>query len=392
MTRHHEDEARLEFLFTSESVSEGHPDKLCDAVSDAILDAFLMQDPNSCVACETLSTADNLVISGEITSNASLDIEKVAVKTIEKIGYNIPEKGFDQNCHITNFLHAQESALKNNASRENPGAGDQGLMFGYACKHTKQLMPVPIVLAHRLVQKLTDVRKRGIITELLPDSKSQCTFRFVDREPVELMNALISTSHIPLTAEGFQDMRAKINEFVILPALNEIREECNSDFDIANMETMINPLGMWEEGGPAADTGLTGRKIIVDTYGGWARHGGGAFSGKDATKVDRSACYMARHIAKSVVGSGFAAECEIQLSFVIGNHQPVAVMVDTFGTNQIAEHEIEKIIRNNFDLSVRGIIDYLDLRKPVFANTSAYGHFGRTDIDFTWEKIKRLDI
>ncbi|HNX00032.1 MAG TPA: methionine adenosyltransferase [Candidatus Cloacimonadota bacterium] len=393
MVKHHEDEAKLEFLFTSESVSEGHPDKVCDMISDAILDAYIAEDPKSRVACETLATTDKLIISGEITSQASFTQEKISEivrNTIRKIGYTKKHKGFDDNCEIINLLHEQEGALRDNSSTDNPGAGDQGLMFGYACDHTSQLMPIPIVLSHVLVQNLAKVRKNGQIPELMPDSKSQCTFRFIDRNPVELMNIVISTQHEKMDAEQFEAMKKKIEELVVNPSIEQVRKESKYDFSYTNVNKMINPLGMWEDGGPAADTGLTGRKIIVDSYGGWARHGGGAFSGKDSTKVDRSACYMARHIAKSVVASKLASECEIQLSFVIGQHEPVAVMVDTFGTNQIHEREIEAKIRANFNLSVKGIIEYLDLRKPIYNNTSAYGHFGRTDVNFSWETTKTL--
>lgn len=393
MVKHHEDEPKLEFLFTSESVSEGHPDKVCDMISDAILDAYMAKDPHSRVACETLTTTEQLVISGEITSKASFSqeqINEIARETIRRIGYTHADKGFDDKCKILNLLHEQEGALRDNSATDNPGAGDQGLMFGYACDQTSQLMPIPILLAHWLVRNLSIVRKNSLIPELLPDAKSQCTFRFVEREPVELINVVISTQHMPLDKAGFKAMQEKIYELVVLPSILEVKREAKYDFKYDKMETMINPLGMWEDGGPAADTGLTGRKIIVDSYGGWARHGGGAFSGKDCTKVDRSACYMARHIAKSVVASGLASECEIQLSFVIGQHKPVAVMVDTFGTNQIPECDIESKIQKNFDLSVKGIIEYLDLRKPIYNNTSAYGHFGRTDVDFSWEKVKIL--
>jgi S-adenosylmethionine synthetase len=393
MVKHHEDEEKLEFLFTSESVSEGHPDKVCDMISDAILDAYVAKDPHSRVACECLTTKDRLVLSGEITSKATFtpeQINEIARQVIREIGYFHANKGFDDKCDILNLLHEQEGALRDNSATDNPGAGDQGLMFGYACDQTTQLMPIPIVLSHLLVQNLAKARKGKLIPELLPDSKSQCTFRYVDRDPVELMNIVISTQHQPLNKQEFQDMKDKIFRLVVLPSITEVKKETKYDFRYDKMEAMINPLGMWEDGGPAADTGLTGRKIIVDSYGGWARHGGGAFSGKDATKVDRSACYMARHIAKSVVATGLASECEIQLSFVIGQHKPVAVMVDTFGTNRIPEREIEARIHKNFDLSVKGIIEYLDLRKPIYNNTSAYGHFGRTDIAFSWEKIKIL--
>jgi len=374
---------RSGYIFTSESVSEGHPDKVCDQISDAILDAHLAFDPRSRVACETLATENRVIVSGEIKSQASIEIEPLVRQVIGNIGYTKPGKGFDTNCIIENYLHAQETALE-----QNKGAGDQGLMFGYACSQTKNLMPVPIELAHKLLIKLARVRKSGQISHLLPDAKSQVSMHYIGRKAVDLKTLVISTHHDELSDQDFADLKQQIRELVILPSIAEIEEESKGYFDTKLCEIKINPLDKWVDGGPAADTGLTGRKIIVDTYGGWAQHGGGAFSGKDATKVDRSAAYMARHIAKSVVASGLAAECLIQFSFVIGEQKPVSLMVDTFGSGKESDPEIERLIGRNFDLTVMGIIDYLDLRKPVFLPTASYGHFGREG--FSWERVKKI--
>lgn len=378
-----------EFVFTSESVSEGHPDKVCDQISDAILDAHLHQDPYARVACETLATEDRVVLAGEISTRKSLDkeeINRIVRKVIAGIGYDVPLKGFDHTCTIENYLHQQEGALE-----QNKGAGDQGLMFGYACSQTKEYMPIPIEFSHRLLSKLSKARKNGTIPELMPDAKSQVSMRFENRLPVDLRTIVISTHHLPLDNSGFKKLKDAVMDLVIKPTLLEMAEESLHQFETSSCEILINPLGMWTDGGPAADTGLTGRKIIVDTYGGWAQHGGGAFSGKDATKVDRSAAYMARHIAKSVVASGLAQECLLQFSFVIGELEPVSLMVDTYGTGIYRDSEIEDIIRKNFDLTVLGIIEYLDLRKAVYFPTASYGHFGRTELGFSWEKIKKLD-
>jgi len=375
-----------DFVFTSESVSEGHPDKVCDQISDAVLDEFLTHDPLSRVACETLATKNRLIIAGEITSAHRANIETIARKTIKEIGYIHPDKGFDYNCEITNLLHKQESALRAIGDREEPGAGDQGLMFGYACNQTKHFMPIPIVMAHKLLQRLSEVRKDGIIPELLPDAKSQVTFHFQNRLPKELQTIVISTHHQQMSDKQFADLRQRIIEFVVNPAIDEIENESIHDFGVDKCDIKINPLGLWSDGGPAFDSGLTGRKIIVDTYGGWAQHGGGAFSGKDATKVDRSAAYMARYIAKNIVSQKIADECLIQFSFVIGESSPVSLMVDTFESGKLPDKEIESIIRKNFDLTVNGIIKHLDLRRPIYKQTAAYGHFGRLDLDLTWEK------
>ena len=376
-----------EYVFTSESVSEGHPDKVCDQISDAVLDAFVGKDPKARVACETLCTKNRVVLAGEISSpsQVKVEIEPLVRKVIADIGYTVDGKGFDDNCYIENYLHKQEKALE-----QSNGAGDQGLMFGYACNQTRHLMPVPIAMAHKLLQKLSEARRNGAIPQLMPDSKSQVSMRYCGRKPIALETVVISTHHHPLDDKGFQDLRQLIEELVIKPTIAEMEADSFSTFSADKYAVKINPLGMWEDGGPAADTGLTGRKIIVDTYGGWAQHGGGAFSGKDATKVDRSAAYMARHIAKSVVACGLADECLIQFSFVIGEQEPVSLMVDTYGSGVLADHEIEKIIRGNFDLTVNGIIDYLDLRRAIYLPTASYGHFGRDDASFSWEQIKKL--
>ncbi|MCB5225036.1 MAG: methionine adenosyltransferase [Candidatus Cloacimonadaceae bacterium] len=377
-----------EYVFTSESVSEGHPDKVCDQISDAILDAYLKEDPLARVACETLATTNRVVLSGEVSTSGDikLDVESIVRKVISDIGYVVPNLGFDaKTCVIENLLHAQTVELQTNE-----GAGDQGLMFGYACNQTKFSMPVPIAMSHLLMQNLAKARKDGQIPGLLPDSKSQVSLRYCGRRPSSLETVVISTHHLHKNPAEFAEMKRMIEKLVIKPTVEEMESDSCSSFHAADYRIMINPRGMWENGGPAADTGLTGRKIIVDTYGGWAQHGGGAFSGKDATKVDRSATYMTRHIAKSVVESGLAAECLVQLSFVIGESEPVSLMAETFGSGRIGDQELEKLIRDSFPLTVKGIIEYLDLRRPIFLPTAAYGHFGREEPNFTWEKTKAL--
>lgn len=378
-----ETDANSGYVFTSESVSEGHPDKVCDQISDAILDAHLAQDPLSRVACESLATKNRLILSGEINSRAHVDIEPIVRKVIRDIGYIHPDKGFDYNCQIQNYLHAQETALA-----QNEGAGDQGLMFGYACNQSKSLMPLPIELSHVLLQKLAKARKEGSIPCLLPDAKSQVSIRYRGRKPVALDTVVISTHHQEICEVEFDELRNCISEKVVIPTLRAMQEE--QDFEIKNAVIKINPLGRWHDGGPASDTGLTGRKIIVDTYGGWAQHGGGAFSGKDPTKVDRSAAYMARHIAKSIVANGIATECLIQFSFVIGEDKPVSLMVDSFGSGIMKDTQIEKLILDEFKnvLTVKGIIEYLDLRRPIYLPTASYGHFGQNASEQTWEQIK----
>jgi S-adenosylmethionine synthetase len=375
---------RSGYIFTSESVSEGHPDKVCDQISDAILDAYLSADPFSKVACETLATEDRIVLSGEISSTAKIDVEPIVREVIRNIGYVHAGKGFDDNCEINNYLHKQETALM-----ENTGAGDQGLMFGYACSQTKSLMPIPIELAHRLLINLAKARKSGDIPCLMPDAKSQVSMHYIGRKAVDLKTLVISTHHNNICPMEFEELKDTINKQVIQASIQEMEDESKGFFETRKCNILINPLGLWHDGGPAADTGLTGRKIIVDTYGGWAQHGGGAFSGKDATKVDRSAAYMARHIAKSIVASGLAAECLIQFSFVIGEERPVSLMVDTFGSGKESDAEIERIVAKNFDLTVKGIIDYLDLRKPIYLPTASYGHFGRDG--FSWERVKKIN-
>jgi len=371
------------YLFTSESVSEGHPDKVCDQISDAILDAFLEREPRSRVAVETLATKNRVILSGEITSSVRVDVEPIVRRVIKAIGYIHPDKGFDYHCEIENYLHAQEGDLA-----RNEGAGDQGLMFGYACNQTKSLMPIPIELAHHLLINLAKARKSGAIPCLLPDAKSQVSFRYVGRKPVELDTLVISTHHQSICEMDFEDLKHAIIKQVVHPTVGAMEDQVR--FDGRKAKIMINPLGRWHDGGPAADTGLTGRKIIVDTYGGWAQHGGGAFSGKDATKVDRSAAYMARHIAKSIVGSQIADECLIQFSFVIGDSEPVSLMVDTFGSGKMSDTEIEKLIRSRFDLTVKGIIEYLELTRAIYLPTASYGHFGLNAEKQSWEQIKYL--
>jgi S-adenosylmethionine synthetase len=376
-------ENRSGYIFTSESVSEGHPDKVCDQISDAILDAYLKEEPLSRVACETLATQDKIILSGEITSSTNIDVEPIVREVIRNIGYTLPDKGFDDKCEIINLLHEQEGDLA-----RNQGAGDQGLMFGYACNQTKSLMPIPIEVAHQLLINLAKARKQGSIPCLLPDAKSQVSFRYEGRKPKELETLVISTHHQAICELEFEELKQAIVNKVVKPTIKEMEHEVR--FRAENLKILINPLGRWHDGGPAADTGLTGRKIIVDTYGGWAQHGGGAFSGKDPTKVDRSAAYMARHIAKSVVGSGLADECLIQFSFVIGDAMPVSLMVETFGSGRMSDLEIESKILKEFDLTVKGIIEYLDLRKPVYTPTASYGHFGLNTKDYSWEKIQKL--
>ena len=376
-------EKNSSYIFTSESVSEGHPDKVCDQISDAILDAYLTADPMSKVACETLCTKDRVILSGEISSSKIIAVEPIVREVIKDIGYTHSGKGFDMDCEIQNYLHEQEKELK-----DNEGAGDQGLMFGYACSQSKSLMPIPIEVAHQLMFKLAQARKDGSITGLLPDAKSQVSFVYEGRKPKALDTLVISTNHQPFTDHDFEIMKESIIEQVVQPTISSMGADML--FEIKAPKIMINPLGKWEDGGPAADTGLTGRKIIVDTYGGWAQHGGGAFSGKDATKVDRSAAYMARHIAKSIVASSLAKECLIQMSFVIGDSHPVSVMVDSFGSGVMPDFMIEEMIMKEFDLTVKGIIEYLGLREAIYRPTAAYGHFGMNTKDCSWEGNKKL--
>ena len=369
-------------LFTSESVTEGHPDKLADHISDAVLDAVMAADPTGRVACETLVTTGLCMVAGEITTSAKLDFTKIARETIREVGYTRPEFGFDyQNCAVVNCLDEQSADI---AMGVDPGgAGDQGLMFGFACDETDELMPLPIMLAHKLVRKLSEVRRDDELDYLRPDGKSQVTVEYVDGRPEHVDAVVISSQHSDQVET--EKLRAEIIEHVIRPIVPGAMVDQNTKFH-------INPTGRFVIGGPHGDTGLTGRKIIVDTYGGMGRHGGGAFSGKDPTKVDRSACYMARHIAKNIVASELASRCEVQLAYAIGVADPVSVMVDTFGTGQSDDVRLGEIVREVFPLTPKGIIEYLDLRRPIFQATAAYGHFGRDEESFTWEKTDKASV
>ena len=363
------------FSFTSESVSMGHPDKVSDQVSDGILDALLAQDPYSRVACETLCTTDFVVLAGEITSNAQVDYEKVARDVIRDIGYTSKDIGFNADtCEVLVKLHQQSADIAQGVDAE--GAGDQGLMFGYACNQTEEYMPVPIALSHRILNKLTEIRQNGEVDWLLPDSKSQVTVDYEDGKPVGVSAVVVSTQHTENVSQE------EIHRFVTEKVVKEV---IPADFLSDKTKYHINPTGRFVIGGPHGDTGLTGRKIIVDTYGGWGRHGGGAFSGKDSTKVDRSSAYMARYIAKNIVAAGLAAECEVQLSYAIGVVEPTSIYVDTKGTSVIPEEKISELVGELFPLSPQGIINHLQLRRPIFRKTTWGGHFGRNDPDFTWE-------
>lgn len=374
-------------LFTSESVTEGHPDKLCDYISDSILDAYVEKDGFARVACETVAGKEEIFITGEITSTATVDIEAVARNAIKEIGYTDAASGIDyQNCKININLSKQSSDIalgvdnsyetKAGEGFESEGAGDQGIMFGYACDETEELMPLPIMLAHKLANKLTEIRKNNEVDYLRPDGKTQVTVEYEDDKPVRIDTIVISTQH--KEDVDMEVLKKDIKEKVI-------KEIIPSELIDEKTKYYINPTGRFVIGGPMGDSGLTGRKIIVDTYGGYAKHGGGAFSGKDATKVDRSASYMARHIAKSVVANGLAKKCEIQLSYAIGVAKPVSIFVETYGTNTISEEKIAEIIENKFDLTPRGIINYLNLRTPIYKKTTNYGHFGKNNLP--WEQI-----
>ena len=385
-------------LFTSESVTEGHPDKMCDQISDAILDELMRQDPMSRVACETCCTTGLVMVMGEITTKAYVDIQKIVRDTVREIGYTRGKYGFDADtCGVLTTLDEQSTdiamgvdkaleAKENQMSEEELeaiGAGDQGMMFGYATNETEEYMPYPISLAHKLAQQLTKVRKDGTLTYLRPDGKSQVSVEYDENDkPVRLEAVVLSTQHDPdVTQEQIHEDIKKYVFDPILPA--ELIDE--------NTKFFINPTGRFVIGGPHGDAGLTGRKIIVDTYGGYARHGGGAFSGKDCTKVDRSAAYAARYVAKNIVAAGLAEKCEIQLSYAIGVAQPTSVMVDTFGTGKLSDEKLVEIIRENFDLRPAGIIKMLDLRRPIYRGTAAYGHFGRTDLDLPWEAVDKAE-
>ncbi len=367
-------------LFTSESVTEGHPDKIADQISDAILDACLTEDPGSRVACETLTATGLVVIAGEITTKAYVDFQTLVRGTISSIGYNNALYGFDSNtCAVISSINKQSGDIAMGV--DTGGAGDQGMMFGYACNETAELMPMPISLAHKLTMRLSEVRKHGKLAYLRPDGKSQVTVEYDEhRKPVRVDAVVISTQHAETV--GNEELRSDILKHVIQATIPAHLLDEDTKYH-------INPTGRFVIGGPMGDTGLTGRKIIVDTYGGMGRHGGGAFSGKDPTKVDRSAAYMARHIAKNIVAAGLADRCELQLAYAIGVADPVSVLVDTFGTGKVDNVTIQQLVRSHFKLTPKGIIESLNLRRPIYCKTAAYGHFGRSDPDFTWEATDR---
>jgi S-adenosylmethionine synthetase len=368
-------------LFTSESVTEGHPDKIADQISDAILDAVLAEDPLGRVACETLVTTGMAMISGEITTKTYVDFPSVVRNTIREIGYTRAKYGFDsETCAVISSIDPQSPDIAQGV--DTGGAGDQGLMFGFACRETEELMPLPITLAHKLVRRLTDVRKANELDFLRPDGKSQVTIEYEGKRPVRASAIVISTQHSP--AVSSRDLRDAIIEHVIKPTVPVELIDANTVFH-------INPTGRFVIGGPQGDTGLTGRKIIVDTYGGRGRHGGGAFSGKDPTKVDRSACYMARYIAKNLVAAGLADEVEVQLAYAIGVADPVSIYVDTFGTGKTDQAKLVDLVRENFLMTPRGIMESLRLRRPIFKKTAAYGHFGRSEPEFTWEATDKVE-
>ena len=386
-------------LFTSESVTEGHPDKICDQISDAVLDALMEQDPMSRVACETSITTGLVLVMGEITTNAYVDIQKIVRETIREIGYDRAKYGFDcDTCGVITAIDEQSSDIAMGVDKaleakehlmseddiEAIGAGDQGMMFGFATNETPEYMPYPIALAHKLARKLTEVRKNGTLPYLRPDGKTQVTVEYDENDkPVRLDAVVLSTQHGEEVSQ--EQIHADVKKYIFDEVLPQELIDENTKF-------FINPTGRFVIGGPNGDSGLTGRKIIVDTYGGYARHGGGAFSGKDCTKVDRSAAYAARYVAKNIVAAGLADKCEIQLSYAIGVARPTSIMVDTFGTGKLSDEKLVEIIREHFDLRPAGIIKMLDLRRPIYNQTAAYGHFGRTDLDLPWEKLDKVDV
>jgi S-adenosylmethionine synthetase len=369
------------FLFTSESVTEGHPDKIADQISDAVLDAVLKDDPTGRVACETLVTTGLVVVAGEITTTTYVDFSDLAREVIRDVGYTRAKFGFDaETCGVICTIHKQSPDIAMGV--DTGGAGDQGLMFGYACDETPELMPMPIQLAHSLTHKLAEVRKNGVVDFIRPDGKSQVTIEYIDGRPVRVDSVVISTQHSDKVA--LKDLQEAVRKHVIDPILPKAMVDKNTKYH-------INPTGRFVTGGPMGDAGLTGRKIIVDTYGGYSRHGGGALSGKDPTKVDRSACYMARYVAKNLVAAGLATKMEVQLAYAIGVAEPVSVMADTFGTGTIPNSQITELIRAFFKLTPKGIIETLDLRRPIYRPTASYGHFGRSGPGFTWERIDKAD-
>lgn len=377
------------FLFTSESVTEGHPDKICDQISDAFLDEFLRQDPDSRVAVETMVTTDFVAVAGEVTSKADFDKksqEELVRKIIREIGYDNKDLMFDtDSCQVTLRLHSQSPDISQGVTatkEKEQGAGDQGLMFGYATNETKELMPMPILLAHKLTQKLAEVRKNKVLPWVRPDGKSQVSVRYENNKPTKIETIVISTQHAPEISQ--EQISKEIIDKVIKPVLGNLWNN--------QIKIHINPTGKFVIGGPHGDSGLTGRKIIVDSYGGFGRHGGGAFSGKDPSKVDRSACYMCRYIAKNIVAAGLAERCEVQLAYAIGVAEPVSLYVNTFDSSKIPEKEIEELVRKNFNMKPSGIISQLNLKRPIYRKTAAYGHFGRNEPEFTWEKTDKADV
>ena len=363
------------YLFTSESVTEGHPDKIADQISDAVLDAVLADDPTGRVACEVLVTTGTCIVAGEITTKTYVDVQRIARGTIDYVGYNDATYGFDANtCGVHNLIQSQSPDISMGV--DTGGAGDQGLMFGFACDETPELMPLPIMMAHKLVQRLSEARRQGVLDFLRPDGKSQVSVEYVGNKPKRIEAVVISTQHS--SDISIEELRQEVKKHIIDPIVPSAMVDSQTKYH-------INPTGRFVVGGPHGDTGLTGRKIIVDTYGGMGRHGGGAFSGKDPTKVDRSACYMARYIAKNIVAAKLATRCEVQLAYAIGVAEPVSVSVDTFGTGAIPDDRFTDLVRENFNLTPRAIIDHLKLRRPIYRKTAAFGHFGRTEDTFTWE-------